>query len=76
MINLKKLTIIDGLMYALDDIKATQTPEIWDAFSRYMEKKPFQYATTGEKCILAGDLQLYIRLRSNALKAHKLEPKK
>lgn len=72
MIDTKKLTLLDGLMYALDEIREKTSPEVWDAFSRYMQGKPFQYAATGQKCILASDLQLYIRIRSNALKNHNI----
>lgn len=67
MIDIKRLTLLDGLGYALDDIKAHTTPEIWDAFTKWFGTKPHYLSQTGTKCILEADLQLYIRLRQNAL---------
>lgn len=68
MIDTNKLTLIDGLGYALDDIKSHTTAEIWDAFSKWFGNKPHFLASNGTKCILSADLQLYIRLRANAIK--------
>jgi hypothetical protein len=67
MINTDKLTLLDGLAYALEDIKATSKPEIYDAFSKWFGNKPHYLSSSGKKCILVADLQLYIRLRTNAL---------
>lgn len=68
MIDIQRLTLLDGLGYALDDIEAHTTPEIWDAFSKWFGNKPHYMSTAGTKCILSADLQLYIRLRTNAIK--------
>jgi len=69
MIDTTKLKLIDGLMYALEDIKGGNTPETWARFNAYIENKPFHYSSSGKKCVLAGDLQLYIRIRTNTLKS-------
>lgn len=68
VINIEKLTLIDGLGYALDDIKANTNADIFAAFSRWFENKPHYVSQGGKKCIHRGDLQLYIRLRTNILK--------
>jgi hypothetical protein len=69
IVELSKVELVDGLGYALDDLKAKMKPEEWDAFSKYIKEKPLQLASDGRQCIYEGDLQLYIRLRTNALKA-------
>lgn len=68
MIETNKLKLLDNLGYALDDIKEHLKPDVWDAFSRWFENKPHYLSISGKKCILANDLQLYIRLRQNAIK--------
>jgi hypothetical protein len=69
MIDTSKLTLIDGLVYALDDIKTKLSTEEWDAFQRYLRNKPLTTTVDGRKAILRNDLQMYIRLRTNALKS-------
>lgn len=68
MIDTTKLTLIDGLAYALGDIEAKTKPEEWTAFSKWFSKQPHYLATTGTKCILKADLQMFIRIQSNESK--------
>jgi hypothetical protein len=68
MIDRAKLTLIDGLGYALAEIKKVIKPEEYSAFIKWFGNKPHYLSSAGTKCILSADLQLYIRLRSNALK--------
>ena len=68
MINTTKLQKIDGLLYALDEIRQYMKAAEWDAFSRYMQNKPYTLSADGRKCVLVDDFQMYIRLRTNALK--------
>lgn len=68
MIDVNKLQLIDGLAYALDDLQTRLTAEQYVAFTKWFGTRPHHLATDGRKCILASDLQLYIRLRTNALK--------
>lgn len=68
MIDTNRLTLIDGLGYALDDIKAHTSPEVYEAFIKWFGERPHYLSQEGKKCIHTGDLQLYIRLRNNALK--------
>lgn len=68
MIDTNKLELLDGLGYALDEIKAKSKPDTWEAFSKWFGTRPHYLSQTGKKCILQADLQLYIRLRTNALK--------
>ena len=64
MINTKKLKLLDGLGYALQDIHDNTDIKEWKAFIKWFGDKPPYMATTGKKCIMANDLQLYIRLDS------------
>lgn len=64
-----KLTLIDGLGYALDEIKVKINDEEWQAFSKWFNNRPPYISLAGTKCVHASDLQLYIRLRANALKS-------
>lgn len=68
MINPDTLTLIDTLAYALDELKAKLKPDEYEAFIKWFGTKPHHLSSDGKKCILASDLQLYIRLRTNALK--------
>lgn len=68
MIDVNRLTLIDGLGYALEDIKAHTSPEVFNAFTKWFGDRPHYLSQDGKKCIHSGDLQLYIRLRANALK--------
>lgn len=68
MVDETRLTLIDGLGYALDEIKEKSTPEVWAAFNKWFGNRPHYLSTDGRKCIHKGDLQLYTRLRTNALK--------
>lgn len=68
MVDTTRLTLIDGLGYALDEVKEKSTAEVWAAFSKWFGQRPHYLSSDGRKCILAADLQLYTRLRTNALK--------
>ena len=68
MINIESLQTVDNLAYDLDDIKNSINREEFEAFTKWLERRSTYLSTQGKKCILAGDLQLYIRLRTNALK--------
>ena len=72
MISTEKLTLIDGLGYALDEIKQKNKGDEWDAFNKWFGTRPHYNSSNGQKCILSGDLILYIRLRQNALKKNGL----
>lgn len=75
MIDTKRLTLKDGLGYALTEIQEKTTPEVWVAFTKWFGTKPHFLSSDGTKCILVHDLQLYIRLRANALKQIKEKTK-
>lgn len=70
MIDPTTLPLVDQLAYALDDLKKKLTGGEYEAFNKWFGNRPYHLAQDGRKCILKNDLQLYIRLRTNALKAH------